>query len=725
MKPYSVYLFAISFFILLNSTYARELPVFPEPQHIELTDERFSLNEAEIITFAGPDHQLEQMAMHLSEEMAMRYNIPLTWKRIAELEKNQHAIILGFLSDPEVIKALKRSGMDPDPQLQGPEGYQLVVTSSEVVVAGSDFRGLFYGIQTLSQLVAHHGKGDGYQGNVTIQGVRIWDRPFKPMRGVHLYLPAREDIPFFKNYIKFLASCKINTMIIEVGGGMRLDRHPEINIAWEHFTQSMYDDGDTYLQYGEQTPLGINNRFQASTHTDLAGGKWLTKQEVRDIVDFAKQHHMEVIPEIQSLSHAYYLAIPHPDIADPPGTEWPDSYDPSNPESYRLLFEVMDEYLEVFQPEWVHIGHDEWRARMQTEEGNGEVFARDVLKIHNYLKSRGIKTMMWADHLIKGHNLEGHGGDKPSEYVWYSWPSTVGAPEMIAAEAKDILMLNWSWGVTETAIGQLKAKGWKQIIGNFNAARNYDQWMSLLSDSTVLGAEMSTWCRANEYIYGLNDIMLETLVSQQLLWSGKDIPINEVYQRAAECMPRIRCLISGNKLPSMDAMDGRKGYEIIPLKFPSERRSNVASDPASVPESLESIKIPVHSNAASILFTHVSSGRGKKISLEKTHYFEDKAELIGYYRIHYADGMVEAIPIRYGLNITHAGSGFQDQLYFAKTINLADPGATRPALASLFEWVCPRPNRQIDFIDLMGVDVKSDVFPILLDISLVKPPFIE
>jgi hypothetical protein len=725
MKLLTFFLSSISVLLFQHRIYAAALPVFPEPQHLELTGESFSLNETEIITFAGPDIQLQQMAMHLSKEIAARYNIPLTWRKTAEPETDQDAILLGFLSDPEIKKALVRSGVDPDPRLKGPEGYQLVVTSSTVVVAGSDLRGLFYGIQTLIQLVACHGRGEDYRGNASVQGVRIWDRPYKPIRGVHLYLPAREDIPFFKNFIKFLASCKINTMIIEVGGGMRLDRHPEINIAWEHFTRSMYDDGDTYLQYGEQIPLGINNRFQASTHIDLAGGKWLSKEEVRDIVDFAKQHHMEVVPEIQSLSHAYYLAVAHPDIADIPGTEWPDSYDPSNPKSYRLLFEVMDEYLEVFQPNWVHIGHDEWRARMQTEEGNGEVFARDVLKIHDYLKSRGIKTMMWSDHLISGHNLEGHGGDKPSEYVWYSWPSTESAPEMIAAEANDILMLNWSWGVTETAIAQLKARGWKQIIGNFSAARKWDQWLSLLSDSTVQGAEISTWCRANEYIYGLNDIMLNILVGQQLLWSGKDIPIHEAYQRAAECMPRIRCQISGNKLPSMDAMDGRQGYEIIPLKLPSTRGSNVAVDPARVPESMESIKIPVQSNAASILFLHVSSGKGKKLSLESTHYFEDKAELIGYYRIHYADGLVEAVPIRYGLNITHAGSGYQDQLYFAKTVNLADPGASVPVLASLYEWVCPRPNRPIDYIDLMGVDAKSDVFPILLDVTLVKPPFVE
>ena len=725
LLPFS--LSAITVFLFLSSTYAVELPVFPEPEQIKFTGESFNLNEADIITINGPENQLQEMAWYLSREMAARFQIPLTWKKVAEPDIEKKVIVLGFLSDPEVAKALESSGMKPDLRLKVPEAYQIVVTSSIVIVAGSDPRGLFYGIQSLIQLVEYEGRGEGYQGNAFIQGVQISDRPFKPVRGVHLYLPAREDIPFFKNFIKLLSSYKLNTIIIEVAGGMRLDQHPEVNIAWEHFTRSMYDEGDTYLKYGEQIPLGLDKRFQASTHTDLAGGSWLSKEEVRDIVDFAKQHHMEVIPEIQALSHVYYLAIPHPDIADPPGTEWPDSYDPSNPKSYRLLFEVMDEYLEVFQPEWVHIGHDEWRARVQTQPGNGEVFARDALKIHDYLKSRGVKTMMWADHLIMGHNMEGKGGDKPPEEgsVWYSYPSTVGAPEIIAAEAKDITMVNWSWGVTETAISQLKTNGWKQIMGNFSGERKYDQWMSILSDSTVLGAEMSTWCRADEYIYGLNDIVLNTLVSQQILWSGNDTPIDEIYKHLAECMPEIRYQLSGSKLPSMDAMDGRKGYEFIPLKLHSNSGSNAAKDPASVPDSLESVKIPVHSNAASILFTHVSSGKGEKLSLERTHYFEDKAELIGYYRIHYADGMVEAIPVRYGQNITHAGCGFQDQLYFAKTVNLADPGAEEPALASLYEWVCPRPNRQIDYIDVMGVDAKSEVFPILLEVSLVKPPFVE
>ncbi len=754
-KITSMRLKILALFYLLSShcLHAADFTVYPTPLDIELTDDRLDLNGAEIITFTGPETPFKETALYLSGEVAARFNIPLGWRQAAGPETGKQAIMLGFLSDPDVVSALSAMGVKPDPRVKGPEAYQLVVTSTGAVVAGSDLRGLFYGVQSLIQLVDYGGQGREYRGQAYLKGARISDKPDKSIRGVHVYMPAREDIPFFKNFIKFLGHYKFNTLIIEVGGGMRLDRHPEINIAWEHFTRSMYDMGDTYLQYGEQVPLGKDRRFQASTHPDLAGGSWLSKEEVRDIAETARRHYLDVVPEIQGLSHAYYLALAHRDIAEPKGSPWPDSYDPSHPKTYRLLFDVMDEYLDVFRPEWVHIGHDEWRARVKSQPGNGEVFAQDVLAIYKYLKSRGIRTMMWADHLIKGHNMDGMGGDKPSgdSYVWYSYPSTEGAPEILAAEADDILMLNWSWAFIPSSIRQLKDHGWKQILGNFSGHRNYEQWEQVFSDPGILGAEMSTWCGANEYLYALNDHFLNMLLSQQVLWSAQDPPLDEVYEHLSTRMPEVRFTVSNHRLPSRDVAEGRIGYTYLPLSLPAQNLMVQAGDTLNLaaikPGELEGrnyiFDIPVrgnfiignnngsasaftvNSNAASILFLHVSSDKGEKLSVEQTHYFEDKAELIGFYRIHYKDGLEESVPIRYGQNITHYGNGYQDQVYFAQTVKLADGSKGEPVLASLYEWICPRPNREIEFIDLIGVDSPSGIFPILLAVTIVKPAFIR
>ncbi len=224
MRIIPVSLSAISLFLFLNSIHAAEIRVFPEPEHIEFTGERFDLDEAVNIAFDGSEVAIQQVAQHLSQEMASRFQVPLGLKKSTEANPDQKTIFLGLLSDPGISDVFNRSGVKPDPGLNGPEGYQLAVTSSAVIVAGNDISGLFYGIQSLFQLVDYQGRGEGFQGRASIRGVLISDRPFKPFRGIHLYLPARDDIPFFKKFIKFLAGYKVNTLIIEVGGGMWLDQ---------------------------------------------------------------------------------------------------------------------------------------------------------------------------------------------------------------------------------------------------------------------------------------------------------------------------------------------------------------------------------------------------------------------------------------------------------------------------------------------------------------------
>ena len=745
-RGFCLFLFHI-IFVYTTVLHAADLPVYPVPQEIELTASIFDLKSAEIITFGGPDKEMTDMAYFLSSEIAARYQISLTWRKSEGTLSEKPPIMLGLLSDPEITAFLTKAGMKPASEWSKSEAYSIAVTSSSAVIAGYDLRGLFYGIQTFIQLVKSSGLGQGQ-----VKGCHINDRPFKPVRGVHVYLPARKDIPFFKNFIRAMAHFKINTLIIEVGGGMRLDRHPEINIAWEHFCRSFYDMGDPVLKYGEQVPLGPRRRFQASVHTELGGGSWLTKEEVKGIVDFARRHYMNVIPEIQGLTHSYYLVLAHRDIAEIPEAEWPDSYDPTNPGSYDLMFDVIDEYLEVFQPEWVHIGRDEWRAGIKGE--TGKLFAEDVLKIYRYLTSRGVKTMMWADHFIRGHNLERRGAEPPEEGVWYSYPSTEGAAEIISAETKDILMFNWSWGVVETAVDQIKNYGWKQVFGNFDGAAQYEKWPELLSRNDVLGAEMSTWCLANEFSFGQNGSILNMLLSQHLLWSAHSLPLEELYENLAVKMPAIRELLSGDRLPSLEVRRKRTGYEYITVDISPQGNSgrNIGKgfDLNRIPSGkIKYTNVPfligagdkafamvsghgkmvtgitVESSAASMLFLHVCTGKGKKRNTYFSNYPEDTAELLGYYRIHYTDGSEATVPIRFGRNISHYGGDFSNQLYFAHTVNLEEDQDGIPFMAFAYEWINPRPNKQIRSVDLVGVDAESGACPVLLALTIVKTPFIE
>ena len=101
-----------------------------------------------------------------------------------------------------------------------------------VVVAGSDERGAFDGLQSLKQLLAHG------ERSLQVPGVQVRDWPDKRFRGVKLYVPGRANIPYFRRFIReVMALYKFNTLMMGMNACMRLDRHPEVNAGWVEFAR--------------------------------------------------------------------------------------------------------------------------------------------------------------------------------------------------------------------------------------------------------------------------------------------------------------------------------------------------------------------------------------------------------------------------------------------------------------------------------------------------------
>ncbi len=133
--------------------------------------------------------------------------------------------------------------------------------------------------------------------------------------------------------------------------------------------------------------------------------------------------------------------------------------------------------------------------------------------------------------------------------------------------------------------------------------------------------------------------------------------------------------------------------------------------------------IPVDRSAASLLLLHGSVGRGVNVNTYTSNYREDTAELLGWYRITWEDGLETSVPISYGRNISALGGGYGDQVYFAHTVKLGEDAQGRPLLAQALEWVNPRPNRRVRSVDLVGADAASGAWPLLLGVTVVEPPF--
>ncbi len=178
----------------------------------------------------------------------------------------------------------------------------LSVTSKNIVVAGNNGKGALFGLESLRQLISVS------DGKLVVQQVKVKDTPKYPFRGIKLYLPGRENITFFKRFINdFVAYYKFNTIILELNANMRLERHPELNIGAVEFERD--------LNFSRlDRPPGLHQEYQNSSHQDNADGDILEKDEVADLVNYIRKFNIEVIPELPSLTHAYYLLAGHEEL---------------------------------------------------------------------------------------------------------------------------------------------------------------------------------------------------------------------------------------------------------------------------------------------------------------------------------------------------------------------------------------------------------------------------
>ncbi|MBI3684497.1 MAG: beta-N-acetylhexosaminidase [Acidobacteria bacterium] len=745
--------------------------IFPIPQEMEVLDGQFALDETVVVALPqSPSSGDLFLARLLTSELSDLYGVALRRERFSRLPAQGKTIMMGAITNPLVKDYCARLGIQVTEKSPGPEGYVLRAGKDTVLVAGSDDRGAFYGLQSLRQLISKSDSG------LRLPAVRVKDWPHKPFRGIRMYLPGRDNIGFFKRFVRdFMALYKYNHLILEMNAAMRLDRHPELNAGWIEFAKDL-------IYSRRDRPAGPNREYQNSAHHDTADGGILEKEEVAGLVRWARQHHVEVTPEIPSLTHSYYLLTRHRELAEIADWEWPDAYCPLLPKSYELLFDVFDEYLEVLEPRMVHIGHDEWRASIGVcprcgTKHRGELFLQDVIKIHGYLRKKGVGVAMWGDHLIE--SVRGKGSFPrvtPTGYR-HLWPGALTPEQVKGKFPKDILILNWFWREGKTGEGersevQLEEWGFRQAYGNFTPEmQNYERRSNR---SSVIGGAPSSWAATTEFNFG-KDLMYDFVGCANLLWSRHWPERKELPGIVQARMPQLRRRLSGLSLPSDD------GDAVVPIALASHFNASSAEfnvnrlrsgkiragskvfdlgEPlqGSAPDAVivrsggSHRGIPIGDDLSSLIFLHAAARpASKEWAYRDIFNFVDTADLLGWYEIVFEDGLIEPVPIRYGVNILEWGWGGASGRS-AATPAATDPDAVddpralcywgeavacgltaeRPAAFFAFEWVNSRFGKPIKevrlkapsrFLDTRGKPIPDNAV-ILKALSVVnKRPF--
>ena len=548
------------------------------------------------------------------------------------------------------------------------EEYCIDISNSKITVEASSDRGAIFAASTLFQMLS--ADEDGFY----IPCANVKDGAYMQMRGIHFYMPARDEVDDFKRLIDFMALLKMNTVILEVGGGMEYERHPEINEAWVKFCDNVkkFPGVNGYKSF-----QGSDLYWKDSVHTELCGGGFLSKAEVRDIVSYCRSRGMEVIPEIQALSHSYYLCVAHPEIAESQDDFFPDTYCPSNEKSYELYFDVADEVLEVFEPKTVSIGHDEIRVLGWCDKCKGktgaELVGNEILRLHEFFSKRGVRVSMWGETAQTFRNFRGKMvGAEDREHTdkygrYYKRPKTSDCIDMLP---NDILMLDWYHSLGHESEQCFDERGFELIYGNFHGSQ-FGEWDQRSARKCVRGAEVSSWCPSTEKIFSRDGIIFEAMFSACLLWESdySNERYDDVCSAVRRAMPLVRAVCKGEPL------DHRKAVKpIYVCESATEHKIDLKN--ASFPDEYTRVSVQpfgdmlygfeIHTGnliikqeffAKSLLFLHNCE---KEMVFEPSHYFaeEQKWGSIAY-AVSYEDGTVELANGYYGREIGATDFSFE------------------------------------------------------------------
>ena len=344
----------------------------------------FNLTNATTIVYEGTNPEMKRNARFLSEYIQQASGIKTAV--LDKRDKKAAAIVLTI-----------------DPKVAGAEAYRLSVNNKQVTIAASTPAGVFYGIQTLRKSLPVQTTGEA----ITLPAVTVADAPRFGYRGMMLDC-ARHFFPlsFVKKFIDILAMHNMNVfhwhLTEDQGWRLEIKSHPELT------TKSSMRSG---------TVIGHN----ATVDDSIPHGGFYTQQEAREIVEYARQRHITVIPEIDMPGHMLAALAAYPELGCTGGPyevghRWgvyKDVLCLGKESTYKFVQDVIDEVVDIFPAKYFHIGGDEsptvmWekcpKCLQKAKDENTDIKHLQQYftnRVEKYLNGKGKSIIGW-DEILEG-----------------------------------------------------------------------------------------------------------------------------------------------------------------------------------------------------------------------------------------------------------------------------------------------------------------------------------
>ncbi len=373
-------------FLMAGAVNAAEpVSIIPQPVKMELQTGAFVLKPDTGIVARG---EARPAAAFLSRSFAAS-----TGYRLA---------VRGGASRPNTIHI----AIDPSLAALGDEGYTLEVTPERVAIRAPKPAGAFYGVQSLRQMLPSAVRENG---EWSIPCVQIEDYPRFPWRGALIDV-ARHFMPkqTIRKFIDVIAMHKMNSLQLHLtddqGWRIEIRKHPLLTKVGS---------------MRKETRLGHERRskeFDGAPH-----GGFFTQADIREIVVYARERHVNIVPEIEMPGHAQAAIASYPYLGNTGEklevlTHWGVNKNVFNVNEKTILFlqDVLAEVIGFFPSEFIHVGGDEvpldqWKASPQAQARMKELGLAETVQLHGYfirrmdqfLTKRGRRLVGW-DEILEG-----------------------------------------------------------------------------------------------------------------------------------------------------------------------------------------------------------------------------------------------------------------------------------------------------------------------------------
>jgi hexosaminidase len=350
------------------------LKLLPSPKEIRMADGRLVIKPSTAILIS--DGEDRTAAETLQKEIHERTGMKLSIESVTAAPKTAGHISLGRLTDRGLRSYLESQGVKVGDEL-GDQGYVIRVTDSGVLVAGRTAQGLFYGVQTLRQLLRPE---DPAGKTLAIPALVIRDWPSMEWRGVSddISRGPIHTLDYLKMQIRTLAEYKVNLL------GFNMEH------VFDFQTQPLVAPRDT-----------------TKTKEDAPNEPAFTAVEIKELVDYASKFYITILPEQQAFGHLHqFLKYEiYSDLAETPHGH---VLTPTNPKTYDFIRQIYGEVVPLFPGPFFHIGSDETfelglgqTKALAAQQGLGRVYLEHLQKVFEIMRPYHKQLMFWGDIAVK------------------------------------------------------------------------------------------------------------------------------------------------------------------------------------------------------------------------------------------------------------------------------------------------------------------------------------